>query len=167
MRGGEVPAAKKYNSMVLVVTQLQAQVFDLSQQVGLAKNRRHRDVVLERRLMKMKVHELREECLARGFNASGTAPELRIRIGLELAGRQCKCGIAESSGVVAAITAEADVLTTDAQDVLTTIGAELRAEYVAAVAAVHEDAAEEATATGANKPTGDNPVEKEEPAPVD
>ena len=81
----------KYNLMVSVVQQLQAQVRDLSQQVGTAKGRRCRDVILEKRLTKMKVGELREECLARGFNASGTAPELRLRIGLEIAGRRCKC----------------------------------------------------------------------------
>ena len=42
-------------------------------------------------MTKMKFGELREECLARGFNASGTAPELRLRIGLEITGRRCKC----------------------------------------------------------------------------
>jgi hypothetical protein len=96
----------KYNLMVSVVQQLQAQVRDLSQQVGTAKGRRYRDVILEKRLTKMKVGELREECLARGFNASGTAPELRLRIGLEIAGRRCKCETVAVCGLSTAVTAE-------------------------------------------------------------
>ena len=56
--------------------------------------------------MKMKVDELREECLARGFNASGTAPELRFRIGLEIVGRRCKCETATVCSLSAAVTTE-------------------------------------------------------------
>ena len=44
----------EYGLMVSVVQQLQAQVCDLSQQVGTAKGRRCRDVILEKRLTKMK-----------------------------------------------------------------------------------------------------------------
>ena len=89
--------------------------------------------------------ELQSNCLARGFSDSGTAPELRSRIGLELAGKKCKCRNAVAPGVVAAVTAEANILPTDADEVQTAIEAELRAEHAEYLAAVDEEAAEEAT----------------------
>ena len=59
----------------------------------------------------MLVKELQSEFLARGFSDSGTAPEIRSRIGLELV----------ASGVVAAVTAEANVVTTDTDEMRTAI----------------------------------------------
>ena len=105
----------KYNLMVSVVQQLQAQVGELSQQVGTAKGRRCRDVILEKRLKKMLVKELQSECLARGFSDSGTVPELRSRIGLELAGKNCKCRNAVASDIVVAVTTDANVIATDTE----------------------------------------------------
>jgi hypothetical protein len=151
----------KYNLMVSVVRQLQAQVCDLSQQVGTAKGRRCKDVILEKRLKKMLVKELQSECLARGFSDSGTAPELRLRIGLELAGMSCKCRNAVASGVVAAVTAEANVVTTDADEVQTAIEAELRAEHAEYLAAVEAEAAEEAA------PAEGDSAEDEKAAPAE
>ena len=151
----------KYNLMVSVVRQLQAQVCDLSQQVGTAKGRRCKDVILEKRLKKMLVKELQSECLARGFSDSGTAPELRLRIGLELAGMSCKCRNAVASGVVAAVTVEANVLTTDADGVQAAIEAELRAEHAEYLAAVDKGAAEATT------PAEGELAENEEAAPVE
>ena len=95
----------KYNLMVSVVRQLHAQVCDPSpsQQVGTTKGRRCRDVIVEKRLPKMKVGELREECLTRGFNDFGTTPELHLRIGLEITGRRCKCETAVVHGLSAPV----------------------------------------------------------------
>jgi hypothetical protein len=152
---------ERYNLMVSVVSRLQAQVCDLSQQIGLAKGRHCRDVILEKRLKKMLVKELQSECLARGFSDSGTAPELRSRIGLELAGKNCKCGNAVASGIVAAVTAEVNVIPTDTDEVRTAIEAELRAEHAEYLAAVEAEAAEEAA------PAEGDSAEDEKAAPAE
>ena len=65
----------------------------------------------------MLVKELQSEYLARGFSDSGTVPELRSRIGLELASKNCKCRNAVASGVVVAVTAMANAITTDTDEV--------------------------------------------------
>ena len=108
-------------------------------------------MILEKRLKKMLVKKLQSECLARGFSDSGTAPELCSRIGLELAGKNCKCRNVVASGVVVAVTAEANVLTTDADEGQTAIAAELRAEHAGYLAAIDEEviAREAATAQAA------------------
>ena len=66
-----------------------------------------------------------------------------------------------ASGVVAAVTAEANVVTTDADEVQTAIEAELRAEHAEYLAAVEAEAAEEAA------PAEGDSAEDEKAAPAE